>query len=57
MSTIKKADGSMTAGWQETANKIIKCLFLKDDEALEGDRLSIEEEDVVEVSEIREYIY
>jgi hypothetical protein len=56
MSTIKKADGSMTAGWQETANEIIKCLFLKDYEALEGDRLSTEEEDV-EVSEIREYIH
>jgi hypothetical protein len=58
MSTIKKADGSMpTAGWQETANEIMKCLFLKDDEALEGDRLSTEEEDVVEVNEIREYIH
>ncbi|KAH0951452.1 hypothetical protein HN011_011264 [Eciton burchellii] len=55
--SIKKADGSMTAGWQEIANEIIKCLFLKDDEALEGDRLSTEEEDVVEVSEIREYIH
>jgi hypothetical protein len=57
MSTIKKADGSMTEGWQETANEIIKCLFLKDDEALKGDRLSTEEEDIVEVSEIREYIH
>jgi hypothetical protein len=47
----------MTAGWQETANEIIKCLFLKDDEALEADRLSTEETDVVEVSEIREYIH
>jgi hypothetical protein len=55
--SIKKADGSITAGWQEIANEIIKCLFLKDDEALEGDRLSTEEEDVVEVSEIREYIH
>jgi hypothetical protein len=36
MSTIKKADGSMTAGLQETANEMIKCLFLKNDEALEG---------------------
>jgi hypothetical protein len=57
MTTIKKADGSMTAGWQETANKMIKCLFLKDDEALESGRLCTEEEDVVEVSEIREYIH
>jgi len=56
MSTIKKADGSMTEDWQETANEI-KCLFLKDDEALKRDRLSTEEEDVVEVSEIREYIH
>jgi urease accessory protein UreE len=47
----------MTVGWQETANEVIKSLFLKDDKALEGDRLSIEEEDAVEVSEIREYIY
>jgi hypothetical protein len=57
MSTIKKADGSITAGWQETAKEIIKCLFLKDDEALEGNRLSTKEEDVLEVSEIREYIH
>jgi hypothetical protein len=57
MFIIKKTDGSMTAGWQETANEIIKCLFLKDDEALEEDRLSTEEEDVVEVSEIKEYIH
>jgi len=57
MSIIKKADGSMSTGLQETAKEIIKCLFLKDDEALEGDRLFTEEEDVVEVSEIREYIH
>jgi hypothetical protein len=50
MSTVKKADGSMTADWQETVNEMIKCLFLKD-EALEADRLCTEEEDVVEVSE------
>jgi len=37
MSTIKKEDGSITAGWQETANEIIKSPFLKDDEVLEGD--------------------
>ncbi|KAH0952843.1 hypothetical protein HN011_003092 [Eciton burchellii] len=48
MSTVKKADGSMTADWQETVNEMIKCLFLKD-EALEGDRLCTEEEDVVEM--------
>jgi hypothetical protein len=40
MSTIKKADESMTEGWQETADEIIKCLFLKDDKALKGGRLS-----------------
>ncbi|KAH0945140.1 hypothetical protein HN011_003378 [Eciton burchellii] len=57
MSIIKKADRSMTAGRPETANEIIKCLFLKDDEALKGDRLSTEEEDVIEVSEIKEYIH
>ncbi|KAH0947452.1 hypothetical protein HN011_006429 [Eciton burchellii] len=51
MFIIKKTDGSMTAGWQETANEIIKCLFLKD-EALEEDRLSTEEEDVVETFDI-----
>ncbi|KAH0950376.1 hypothetical protein HN011_009114, partial [Eciton burchellii] len=57
MSTIKKADGSMIAGWQKTANEVIKSLFLKDYEALEGDRLPIEKEDSVELSEIREYIH
>jgi hypothetical protein len=56
MSSIKKADGSMTAGWQETADEIIKSLFLKDDEASVDDRLPIEEEDTVEMSEIREYM-
>jgi hypothetical protein len=54
---IMKADGSMTAGWQETANEIIKCLFLKYDEALEGNRLSIEKQDVVEMNKIKEYIH
>jgi hypothetical protein len=57
MFTSKKADGSMTAGWQETANEIIKCLFLKDNKALEGARLPLEEEDVVEMNEIKEYIH
>jgi hypothetical protein len=37
MSTIKKADRSMTAGWQETANEIIKYLFLKDEHWKETD--------------------
>jgi len=57
MSTIKKTDRSITAGWQESANEMIKCLFLENDEALEGSRLCTKEEDVVEVSEIREYIH
>jgi hypothetical protein len=57
MSTIKKADGFMTADWQETADEIIKSLFLKDNEASVDDRLPIEEKDTMEVSEIREYIH
>jgi len=34
MSTIRKADGTMTIDWQETADEIIKDLFLEDNEAV-----------------------
>jgi len=36
MSTIKKADRSITTDWQETADEIIKGLFLEDNEAVVG---------------------
>jgi hypothetical protein len=41
MSTIKKADEFMIADWEEIADEMIKRLFLKDDEAVVSDRLSI----------------
>jgi len=35
MSTsVKEMDGSMTIGWQETANEIIKSLFLENNDAV-----------------------
>jgi len=39
MFIIKKADETMTTDWQETADEIIKGLFLEDNEAVVGDRL------------------
>jgi len=39
MFSIKKANETMTTDWQETADEIIKGLFLKDNEAVVGDRL------------------
>jgi hypothetical protein len=39
MFTIKKKDRSITIGWQEIMDKIIKSLFLEDNKAIVGDRL------------------
>jgi len=46
----------MTIGWQEIADEIIKSLFLKDNEAIVGDRLLTAEENAIELDEIRRYI-
>jgi len=56
MSTIKKADGIMTTDWQETANEIIKGLFLEDNEVVVDDTLPITEESVVKIHEIKRSI-
>jgi hypothetical protein len=40
MSAIKKAEEPMTTGWQKTADKIIKSLFLENDEAIVGNKLT-----------------
>jgi hypothetical protein len=57
MSTIKKANEFMIADWEEIADEMIKRLFLKDDEAVVSDRLSIEKDSAVEVYEIKGYIH
>jgi len=49
MSIIKKVDGIITTDWHETANEIIKGLFLEDNEMIVGDRLSITKESAVEI--------
>jgi len=46
----------MTTDWQETANEIIKGLFLEDNEVVVSDRLPITEESAVEIHEIKRYI-
>jgi len=54
MFTVKKANGSMTNNWQETADEIMNGLFLKEDEAMIGDRPTTV--GAVELNEIKEYI-
>jgi hypothetical protein len=58
ISPIKKADGFTIVSWQETADESIKNLFLEDleDEAIVADRMPIEEENAIEVYEIKGYI-
>jgi len=53
MSILKKTNESMTIRGQETANKIIKSLFLK---TIVNDKLPIAEESAVELYQIKGYI-
>jgi len=48
----KKTDGSMTIGWQKTADEIIKNLFLENN--IGRDRLPTAEESTIELDEIKE---
>jgi len=54
---IKKSDGSMINDWQKTVNEIMNHLFLKENEAIVGDRLPTAEAGITELANKRIYKY